>query len=103
MRTAVSGRSAVLALLVLVDAVDAHGDGDDQRVVLARAHLDPVSVADAEPLPGNPARDPAVRAGDLPVLVPEVAGGFEPGPVGQADLVAVLERREQGRLYRGDE
>ncbi len=31
----------VLAHLVLVDPVNAHGDGDDERVILTRPDLDP--------------------------------------------------------------
>ena len=92
----------VLALLVFMDPVDADGDGDDERVVLARPDLHPVGVPDPEPLPGDPPHQPPV-AGELPVLVREVAGGLKPRPVGERDLVAVPDGREERGADRGDD
>jgi hypothetical protein len=92
----------VLALLVFMDPVDADGDGDDQRVVLARPDLYPVGVPDAEPLPGDPSHQPPVTR-ELPVLVGEVAGGLEPRPVGERDLVAVPDGGEERGADRGDD
>jgi hypothetical protein len=92
----------VLALLVFMDPVDADGDGDDEGVVLARFDLHAVGVPDTEPLPRDPPHGSPV-AGELPVLVGEVAGRLKPRPVGERDLVPVLDGREERRAHRGDD
>ena len=91
-----------LALLVLVDAVDADGDGDEQGVVRALLDLHPVGVPDPEPAPRDPAHD-VVAVLQLPVLVGEVADGLKPGPSGEVDLVPVLDRREERRADGSDD
>jgi hypothetical protein len=87
----------VLALLVFMDPVDADGDGDDERVVLARPDLHSVGVPDTEPLPGDPPHQSPVT-GELPVLVREVAGGLKPRPVSERDLVANSFLRMSARM-----
>src|SRR5581483_52145 len=72
-----AGGLAALGLLLGVDPVQADGDRDDQRVVLAGRDIDSVRVADPEPLPRYP-RDDRVAVADLEVLVDQVADRLEP-------------------------
>lgn len=60
---------AVLAHLVLVDPVDAHRDGDDQRVIGAWRHFDAIGVPHREPLPGDPPDQAAAAVGELTVAM----------------------------------
>ena len=68
--------SLVVALGVVVEAVQADRDADDQRVVLARRHVHAVGVPDPEPGPGD-LRDDLVPVPDLEVLVDRC---FRPPP-----------------------
>src|SRR5579863_3480696 len=91
-----------LALLVLMYPVNADRDGDDEGVILAWPDLHPVGVPDAEPLPGDPPHQSTV-AGELPVLVREVSCRLKPRPVGERDLIAVPDGREERGADRGDD
>jgi very-short-patch-repair endonuclease len=93
------GRLAVALLGVVVDAVQADGDADHQRVILARGDIDAVGVPDPEPFPRDPRDDP-VPVADLKLLVDDVPDRLEPPAAGQVDVRPVMQRGEH-RLVHG--
>jgi hypothetical protein len=92
----------VLFFLVVVDPVDAHGDGDHQSVVLAGRHVNAVGVADREPAPRDKGGRPLGGA-DLIFLADEVADGLELPVAGHVDRVAMLKRGEEHLAYGRDD
>jgi hypothetical protein len=84
----------VVALGVVVEAVEADRDADDQRVVLARRHVHAVGVTDPEPGPGD-LRDDLVPVPDLEVLAEDVPDRLQLPAAGDIGDRAVAQRREQ--------
>src|SRR4051812_4659320 len=73
--------------------VDAHGDREHERLVLARRDLDPVGVANPEPLLRHLGHRVAVAL-DLVLVVDEVALGVHVMPVLDLDHEAVADADE---------
>src|SRR5215813_1840939 len=80
--------------------VDHGGGGQDQDVVFAGGHLDPVAVPDPEPSLGN-LGDLGSVALDRVLVVHEVTVGMQVRAVFEVDLPPFAQRRDQGFVYHG--
>src|ERR1700751_5799905 len=79
--------------------VDAHGGGQDQRVVLTRSDLDAVCVADPEPALGDLSDLVAVPF-DLELVIDDVPLRAELATALDLDRVPIAQRRDQRFLDR---